>query len=170
MSKKHSSTDSRNSLPSNPKKIVSGGQAGVDRAALDIAIEIGMQYGGYVPQGRWAEDGRIFKRYEGLIETESSDPSERTRLNVISSDATLIISRGKLNGGSLLTWQVARNARLPLLHIDLDRYHLDEAAAKTRVWLDAARCDVLNVAGTRESKDPGIYAEAFAFLRAVLTP
>lgn len=157
-------------MPSKPQKIVTGGQTGVDRAGLDVAIEFDIPSGGYVPSGRWAEDGRISDRYEGLVETDTSDPAERTRLNVIDSDATLIVSRGKLTGGSMLTWQIARNHRKPLLHIDLDSYHLDETVAKTRVWIAAARCQTLNIAGPRESKDRGIYEEALSFLRRVLRP
>lgn len=154
-------------MPHRLRKVISGGQTGVDRAALDVAIARGMPYGGYVPRGRWAEDGRISHHYEGLIETDSDDPAERTRLNVIHSDATLIISRSKLTGGSLLTWTIARNERLPMLHIEFGILDIDGAVAKTRVWLDAARCEVLNIAGPRESKEPGIYDEAVPFLHAV---
>jgi hypothetical protein len=152
------------------RKIISGGQTGADRAALDVAIALKVSYGGHVPQGRWAEDGRIPDLYKGLVETESPDPADRTRINVIQSDATVIISHGKLKGGSLLTWRRARNARVPLLHVDLDRQSFDEAVVATRAWLDAAGCDVLNVAGPRESKDQGIYEETYKFLNAVLAP
>lgn len=157
-------------MPHRPDKIISGGQTGVDRAALDLAIENGIAYGGYIPLGRWAEDGTVSDKYKGLIETETSEPAERTKLNIVHSDATLIISRGKLKGGSMLTWRIARAQRRPLLHIDLDRYNIEEAVAKTLVWLEAARCTTLNVAGPRESKDPGIYDDALTFLRRVFKP
>ncbi len=111
-------TYSKNSLPSSALTIISGGQTGVDRAALDVAIEIGLPYRGFVPQGRWAEDGIIPRKYKGLTECDSSEPALRTRLNVENSHATLILSHGKLSGGSLVTWQAARNARKPCLHID----------------------------------------------------
>ena len=74
-------------------KIISGGQTGVDRAAFDAAIANGVEIGGFVPRGRWAEDGTIPEKYKGLVETESEDPAERTRLNVINSDATILLTR-----------------------------------------------------------------------------
>ena len=72
----------------------------MDRAALDVAVECGIAYGGYVPKGRVAEDGPIPERYNGLIETSTSDPAERTEMNVIHSDATLVVSRGELDAGT----------------------------------------------------------------------
>ena len=94
------------------KKIVSGGQTGADRAALDIGMECGLEIVGWIPKGRLAEDGPIPLHYEELVETESSDPSRRTSLNVRDSDATLIVSHGPLSGGSLLTLSEA-NPRAP---------------------------------------------------------
>ena len=102
-----------------------------------------------------------------MTEAETSEPGERTRLNVLNSDATLIVSRSKLTGGSKLTWQIARNLRKPLIHIDLGSERFDDAVIKTRAWIDAARCCVLNVAGPRESKAPGVYHETHEFLTAV---
>jgi hypothetical protein len=139
-------------------KIISGGQAGADRSALDVALENGLEIGGFVPAGRWAEDGTVSSNYKGLTETDSTDPSERTRLNVITSDATLIFSHGKLSGGSLLTWKVARSERRPCLHIDLDRNSDDAAVEKILLWLRTSDIRTLNIAGPRASKDPDIYA------------
>jgi hypothetical protein len=85
----------------NPK-IVSGGQTGVDRAALDVALELGIPCGGWCPRNRIAEDGRIAERYP-LRESATSDPSVRTELNVIDSDATLVLTWEKASGGTLLT-------------------------------------------------------------------
>lgn len=100
-------------------KIVSGGQTGVDRAAWDFAIANGIPIGGYVPKGRLAEDGVIASNYQTLIETDSEDPVERTRLNVQTSDATLIFGRGEVFGGTKLTAEVADDLSKPLLAVDL---------------------------------------------------
>ncbi len=148
-------------------RIVSGGQAGADRAALDAALENGLEIGGFVPHGRWAEDGPIPRKYKGLTETDSADPAERTRLNVIVSDSTLIFSNGKLSGGSLLTWKVARSERRPCLHIDLDRNSDDAAVEKILLWLRTGSMSTLNVAGPRASKDPNIYADVKRVLAEV---
>jgi hypothetical protein len=156
-------------LPSSLRKIVSGGQAGADRAALDAAAEFGVRVGGFVPNGRWAEDGPIHRSYKGLTETDSSEPSERTRLNVLHSDGTLIFSHGKLSGGSLLTWKAARSNRKPCLHIDLDRNSDDAAIEKILLWLRTSGIRELNVAGPRASKDPDIYAGVKRVVAGVLT-
>src|SRR5258706_15582674 len=100
-------------------KIVSGGQTGADRAALDVALEQGFEIGGWIPKGRRAEDGPIPQSYRGLLETDSADPSVRTALNVRDSDATLIVSHGQLRGGSLLTLDEARRLGRCVLHVDL---------------------------------------------------
>lgn len=150
-------------------KIISGGQTGVDRAALDAALECGLPIGGFVPFGRWAEDGRVPSSYKGLTECDSTDPSVRTELNVENSDATLILSHGKLAGGSLVTWKAARNARKPCLHINLDRNSDDAAVEKIVLWLKTGGFEDLNVAGPRASKDPEIYEHAFAVLTHVLS-
>ncbi|MBV9215017.1 MAG: putative molybdenum carrier protein [Acidobacteria bacterium] len=145
-------------MPNRLKKIISGGQSGADRAAHDAAIAAAIPIGGFVPSGRWAEDGPIHPKYSGLHETESSDPSERTRMNVITSDGTVIFSHGKLRGGSKLTWLACRNERKPVLHIDLLVNSTDAAANKIRLWLRNFDIEKLNVAGPRASKDPDIYA------------
>src|SRR5882724_8999943 len=141
-----------------PTKIISGGQTGADRAALDFALAHGIAIGGWVPQDRLAEDGRIPDRYAGLVETASVDLAERTVKNVRDSDATVIVSHGPLARGSLLTFQEARRAGKPLLHLDLDGLGIDEAAARLRSWLATSRPGALNVAGPRASEDPRIAA------------
>jgi len=150
------------------RKIVSGGQTGADRAALDFALEEGIEIGGFVPKGRLAEDGRISDKYINLIETSSEDYSERTLLNVINSDATIILSHGELTGGSLFTKQCAEERQLPFLHIDFEKTDIEEAAEKAAVWLDSINCSVLNVAGSRESKDGEIYKKTKRFLHVLL--
>jgi hypothetical protein len=151
-----------------PARIASGGQTGADRAALDVALEKGLEVGGFVPRGRLAEDGAIPQRYPNLVETESDDPEIRTLRNVEASDATLIVSHGPPTGGSLLTLQAARRARKPVLHLDLDALSEATAVAELRDWLHVARPRTLNVAGPRASEDPAIAAAAAAVLRAAL--
>jgi hypothetical protein len=146
-----------------PSKIISGGQTGVDRAALDFAIRHDITYGGFVPKDRWAEDGRIPDRYEGVVETETSDPAERTRLNIMDSEAVLVVSRGTPDGGTKLTIALAKEYSKPFIHIDL---------AQSDLFLDELfnSCSTLVsrnktlIAGPRESKCPGIYDDALAFL------
>ena len=146
-------------------KIVSGGQTGVDRGALDAAIALGIAHGGWCPRGRSAEDGRIPDRYR-LRETDSPEYRVRTEQNVIDSDATLILCRGHPRGGTELTRQLAIRHRRPCLVIDLDER---ADADKVRRWLADRRVETLNVAGPRESQSPGIGARAAAFLKEVLS-
>jgi len=146
-----------------PVKIVSGGQTGVDRAALDAALELGLAVGGWCPRGRLAEDGPIPSRYP-LQETDSTDYPRRTELNVTDSDGTLILSRGPLNGGTLLTRRLAECHGKPLLVVDLgDRVD----AGLVADWVRQQGLRVLNVAGPRESGNRGVQGHAKAFLRRV---
>lgn len=150
------------------EEIVSGGQSGADRAAWDVALERGLRVGGWVPKGRLAEDGSIPQRYSGLRETETSDPAVRTALNVRDSDATLLISHGRLSGGSLFALEEAARRRTPRLHLDLALLSQEAAVAKLREWLDAVDPRILNVAGPRASEDPAIAGAVAAILRAAL--
>lgn len=142
-------------------KIISGGQTGVDRAALDAARRRGVATGGYCPKGRRAEDGTIPADYGELIELATPDYPTRTRRNVAAADATLILTRGRLAGGSAYTAQVARRLGKPTLIVDLG--HRPRIAV-VHAWLAVHRVQVLNVAGPRESKAPGIYQDAKRFL------
>lgn len=145
--------------------IVSGGQAGVDRAALDAARELGLAYGGFVPKGRRAEDGVLPADYVGMVETESANSAVRTGHNVGAADATLILTGGEPDPGTLLTARFAEALGKPLLILDVgDR----EAAGRLRAWLRDLGGGTLNVAGPRESRQPGIYASAKALLLRVL--
>lgn len=145
-------------------KIVSGGQTGVDRAALDVALELGIECGGWCPAGRGAEDGTIDARYP-LRETPSSEPEERTGWNVRDSDATLILASGTRSPGTELTIETARRLGRPLY-----TFHAGspEDVGMFRRWLQVYRVRTLNVAGPRESEAPGIYAEARRILAALL--
>lgn len=147
--------------------IVSGGQTGVDRAALDVAMELGLPTGGWVPKGRLAEDGRIPDAYPNLRETDTAEYPRRTFLNVRDSDATLILSQGPLTGGSLFTMETAVKLGRPSLHLDLIGKSDTEAAVEVRAWLKAVGARTLNVAGPRASGDPTIAARAKSVLRIV---
>lgn len=146
------------------ERLVSGGQTGVDRAALDAALALAMPVGGWCPNGRRAEDGVIHARYP-LRETPSADPAQRTEWNVRDSDATLILHRGPLSGGSALTAAIASRLSRPMLQVDLDGGVDPE---RIRAWLGRHAVRVLNVAGPRESEAPGIGSETMDLLRRLL--
>ncbi len=144
-------------------KIVSGGQTGADRAALDVALELGIPLGGWCPRGRLAEDGRVPARYP-LRETTSDQYPQRTEWNVRDADATLVFTRGRPGRGTALTIRLAEKLRKPCRVVDLAA--ADPAAVVA--WLAQHRVRVLNVAGPRESGSPGVHGEVAAVLRAVL--
>jgi hypothetical protein len=146
------------------EKIVSGGQTGVDRAALDTALELGTACGGWCPQGRKAEDGPIPARYP-LTETPSDDYPQRTEWNVRDSDGTLVITRGQPTYGTALTVEIAARMKKPYLILDLEQQPVLE---KARAWTRTQGIRVLNVAGPREEKTPGIYTDAFHLLHDLL--
>jgi hypothetical protein len=150
----------------NIKKIISGGQTGADRAALDFAIDNDISHGGWVPKGRLAEDGVIPNRYD-MDETESSDYNVRTEKNIVDSDGTLILSHGALTGGSALTKALSRKHQRPCLHIDLNVSPEFEAAVETMHWISQHGIETINVAGSRASKDPGIYNATINILETV---
>lgn len=142
------------------KQIVTGGQTGVDRSALDVALELGIPCGGWCPKGRRAEDGSIPESYP-LKESPTTNYAERTALNVKDSEGTLILSLGSLRGGTALTKTFAERYRRPCLVVDLR----DATTQRVHDWLEANSIRVLNVAGPRESSQPGIARQAAAFLR-----
>ncbi|MFD2113298.1 putative molybdenum carrier protein [Thiorhodococcus fuscus] len=144
-------------------EVVSGGQTGVDRAALDAALELGLTVRGWCPRGRRAEDGPIANAYP-LTETPSRDYAERTEWNVRDSDATLILYRGSLTGGTRLTADLARRLGRPLCARDLPLRSDPDAILS---WLLTNRIRSLNCAGPRESGAPGIQGEAFVLLRGL---
>lgn len=149
-----------------PTKIVSGGQTGVDRAALDAAISLGIEHGGWCPRGRLAEDGTIPARY-ALRETEAANYPQRTEQNVLDNNATLILCHGKPSGGTLLTANLAKRHNKPLLVVNLDELN-DETYTAVFAWLAANRVSTLNVAGPRESQSPGIHQETFNLLMQIV--
>lgn len=144
------------SRPIQSMVIVSGGQTGVDRAALDVALALGLSHGEWCPAGRRADDGAIPDRYQ-LRETTSRNYTVRTRRNVEDSDATLIINIGPLDGRPVLVV----NPEPGLLDVDA-------VTGSIRDWLEEHCPRTLNVAGPRESRRPGAYAVAHAVLRHAL--
>jgi predicted Rossmann fold nucleotide-binding protein DprA/Smf involved in DNA uptake len=149
-------------------KVVSGGQTGVDRAALDVALDDKIGCGGWCPKGRIAEDGIIDRKYP-LKETDSEDYAVRTEQNVIDSDGTLILNRGGLSSGTALTVEYAKKYKKPCLIIDLDKCEENISSFGNvlivRGWIMVNDIKVLNVAGPRESKSQGIYELAKKFLQ-----
>jgi hypothetical protein len=145
-------------------EVVSGGQTGVDRAALDVALRLGIPCGGWCPRGRRAEDGPIPDRYP-LRETPGARYPERTEWNVRDSDGTLVLHAGPPRGGTALTLRILLRHRKPVLQVDLDAPH---DPAELRAWIGRRGIRVLNVAGPRESESPGVGARAARFLEAAL--
>ncbi len=169
------------------EKIISGGQTGVDRAALDVAIELDIPYGGSCPNGRIDELGIIPEKYDALIEIQGEFKSEkekydtRTKKNITDSDATLILIPleplpEKIKDGTLLTIQEVQKRGKPFLKIDLSKPQFENIERIVN-WLEKYNINILNIAGPRESICPGIYKtssellkEAFINLKNTCTP
>ncbi len=146
-------------------RVVSGGQTGVDRAALDVALDLGLSCGGWCPKGRKAEDGPLTDRYP-RTDTPSAEYAQRTEWNVRDSHGTLVLSRGAPTQGTAFTVEGARRMRKPCLVVDLDQA---PSPLQIHAWLHQHEIVVLNVAGSRESRCPGIYAQAATLLRVLLS-
>lgn len=135
-------------------RIVSGGQTGVDRAALDFALANGIEHAGWCPKGRRAEDGVLDEKYN-LHETPRRDYRQRTRWNVRDSDGTLIIVNHDFSGGTRYTFEVARKLGKPLWKVEFGEEGKEKEVLD---WLESNDIQVLNVAGPRASSEPEIYA------------
>jgi hypothetical protein len=149
------------------EKIVSGGQTGADQAALDVALELGIPHGGWMPKGRKTEGGPLPARYR-LKEMPTDSYSKRTEQNVIDSDGTLIISHGGLKEGSDYTRKMAVKHGKPWIHIDADKQSTDAAVEMITTWISGNDIELLNVAGPPASKDPQIYTATKTILKAVM--
>ena len=147
------------------RRLVSGGQTGVDRAALDAAMSLGIPCGGWCPRGRRADGGPIPRIYP-LQEASTSAYPQRTAWNVRDSDGTLVLTRGTPKGGTALTVHLARRAGKPVQIVDLDGV---PGSAEVSAWIERERIGTLNVAGPRESEAPGIHDQAVSFLRGLLS-
>jgi hypothetical protein len=152
-------------------KVLSGGQAGADRGALNFCIKHGIPHGGWCPKGRRAEDGPIPLIYN-LQETESSQYPPRTIKNIQESDVTIIFTPQKVGHGSQLTLTTCINAHKPYFHVRVDADSLIPWAMqlqKLADWLEMRWPSIVNVAGSRESSSPGIIMAVEAALDFVLT-
>ena len=145
------------------RKIVSGGQTGVDRAALDFALANGVKHGGWCPKGRRAEDGVLGEKYN-LHETPRRDYRQRTRWNVRDSDGTLIIINLELSGGTRYTLEVARKLGKSVLVVEEGGCGKEKEVLD---WLERNDVQVLNVAGPRASSEPEIYKKTLELLEIV---
>jgi hypothetical protein len=154
------------------KKIISGGQTGVDRSGLDVAIELNYEYGGWCPRGRKAEDGIIDPiKYPNLEETSTDRYPQRTEFNVRDSDGTLIIIIGDENDmgrGSKLTVNMTKKYKKPLFIVNLDEYDKCLNEIKVIEWISTNKIQILNIAGPREETTPGIYKLSQIFLKSLL--
>ena len=149
------------------KKIISGSQTGADRAALDVAIALGIPHGGWIPKGRITEKGPLPQKYR-LQEMPTDSYPKGTEQNVMDSDGTLIIARGKLTGGTDCTRQMTLKHKKQLLGIDLDQIDLYNAASLVVSWIKMRRIAILNVAGPRASEDPQIYSDVINILQRAI--
>ena len=149
------------------KKIISGGQTGADQAALDVAIKLNIPHGGWIPRGRKTENGSLPEKYQ-LQEMPTGSYPKRTAQNILDSDGTLILSHGKLTGGSKLTRDLAAKHSKPHLHVDLSQNSATYSAELIKMWLADNGIKILNVAGSRASGDPDIYDGVSKVLERVL--
>ena len=146
-------------------RIISGGQTGVDRAALDAALGAGIACGGWCPKGRAAEDGPIDPRYL-LQETDSPEPVVRTRANIAAADGTLVlcpIPLAEITDGTVETAAIAQETGKPHYVAELP-----SDPADARAWIAAQNIRMLNIAGPRESSCPGVYQLALGYVTALL--
>ena len=149
------------------EKIISGGQTGADQAGLDVAIKHGIPHGGAIPKGRLTEEGVLPEKYN-LQEMATKSYPKRNEKNVLDSDGTVIFTHGKLTGGSLLTQQKAMQHGKPVVHLDIDKVTVDEGVALLGAFIHENGIEVLNVAGSRGSKDPDIYGKVFQVIEKSL--
>ncbi|MDO5579622.1 MAG: putative molybdenum carrier protein [Planctomycetia bacterium] len=148
------------------KKIISGGQTGVDRAALDIAMEIDIPHGGWCPRGRRAEDGVIPDKYQ-LEETETKKYQTRTKRNIVDSDGTLIIFREQMSDGTKFTQTIAERLEKPLFIIDANMPEIP--IEEFWSWVLSNNIEILNIAGPRLSNDPELAKSIHELLRTIFS-
>jgi hypothetical protein len=150
------------------KKIISGGQTGVDRAGLDAAIELNIDHGGYVPKGRKAEDGQVPLKYQMEELTRGGYPT-RTKKNIEAADGTLIFCKGKPVTGTKLTIDHAEQIKKPYLVLDLSAVSMPTAIRMIRGWIANEGIEVMNVAGPRLSTAPKLATMAKKILIEALS-
>ena len=151
----------------NQIKIISGGQTGVDRGALDAAIAADIPCGGWCPKQRRAEDGRIPGRYP-LLELSSSDYKQRTLRNVLDSDGTLVIYFGELVGGTRLTVFYCTEQHMPCKLLNAAEISAERGAGLVEDFITEQGIKLLNVAGPRASSEPQAYGYTFRVMTQFL--
>lgn len=144
-------------------KIISGGQTGADAAGLDAAIKRGVPHGGWIPKGRLTEDGPLPEKYQ-LQEMPTASYPKRTEQNVIDSDGTVIFTHGTLTGGSAITRKKAVQHGKPVLHLNLAKVTEWDAVQTLVAFIEDYEIQVLNVAGSRGSRDPELYGKVFKIM------
>lgn len=149
------------------KKINSGGQSGADISGIDAAIESNFPYGGWLPKGRKTEYGPLPEKYQMQEMTRGGYP-KRTEQNVKDSDGTVIFTHKKLSGGSRLTANLTESWGKPWLHINLSQIDQKEAILMLSKWLKKNNIEILNVAGSRASKDPEVHGKVFQIIKTIL--
>lgn len=154
-------------MPLPLSKIISGGQTGVDRGALDATLEAGFPCGGWCPQGRKAEDGVIPPHYP-LLELAGAGYRQRTRRNVVDADATLVLHFGALTGGTRETVRFCERLGKPILAVDGNATDAKAAAERAAAFVQAHLATILNVAGPRASQHPGAQGYAKTVIRILL--
>lgn len=140
--------------------IISGGQTGVDLAALDFALDNKIPCGGWCPKGRINENGIIPEKYP-LKETKTSEYSERTEMNIKDSDGTLVFYSGNIDEGTKFTLKRAMELQKPFYTIDINSEPEIDSFIQ---WIRTYNIKTLNIAGPRESSSPGIYKSVYKFL------
>lgn len=150
-------------------KIISGGQTGADIAAIDAAIEVDFDWGGFVPIMRNNELGKIPATYDNFILSHAKSYDVRTFQNVIGSDGTVVFSHGKVTGGSLLTVNICRRQKKPVFLADFSRGPVSDQIIEILSFIQSNAIKVLNVAGPRASKDPLIYDKVRRTIKGVIT-
>lgn len=151
-------------------KIISGGQTGADRGGLDAARDLGLPWGGWAPKDWRAEDGAVPEKYRAEMREAGRRAYEfRTKLNVRDSDGTLIVSLGRvLTGGSLMTWNLCDSVGRPRMHLLLQSAAPPTLRGVLLDWFGRHRIHTLNVAGPRESKEPGLQDATRRVLTSIL--
>jgi hypothetical protein len=149
------------------RKIISGGQIGAEQAALDVAIKLGISHGGWIQKGRRTQRWILPDKYK-LNEMPTASYKDRIEKNVTDSEGTVIISHGRLTGGSDYSYKMAKKHNRPCLHMDLKETPVRVAAAKVNSWILENDIEVLNVAGAKASEDSKIYDDTLSVIEGAI--
>lgn len=149
------------------RKIISGGQTGAEQAALDVAIKLGIEHGGWVSSRHIAEDETLLDKYQ-LQEMEQTNYARVTEQNVLDADATLILFQNQITGGCAISRRLAEKHKRLLLAIDLNTMAAFQAAQKVEPWITAHNIKILNVTGPKTGEGPDIYQLTLEILETAL--